>query len=77
MAEGEQQRQQAYEALKTEFEAKVQQAMQQQLGLLAGVKIDVERQPQLQEECRKIQTQLELQYNKLLDEYKQELLAIS
>lgn len=77
LEQGEQQRRQAYEALKTEFEAKVQQAMQQQLGLLAGVKIDVERQPQFQEEWRKIQTQLELQYNKLLDEYKQELLAIS
>jgi len=71
--QGEQQRKQAYEALKTEFEAKVQQALQQQLGSLVGIKIDVEKQPQFQEEWRKIQTQLDSQYLKLLDEYKQEL----
>ena len=76
MEPGEQQRKQAYEALKAEFEARVQQAMQQQ-GLPVGVKIDVEKQPQFQEEWRKIQTQIESQYYKLLDEYKQELLAIS
>lgn len=74
--EGEQQRKQAYESLKTEFEAKVQQAIQQQLGSLVGIKIDVERQPQFQEEWRKIQTQLDSQYLKLLDEYKQELSSI-
>ncbi len=71
--QGEQQRKQAYESLKTEFEAKIQQAVQQQLGLPMGVKIDVDRQPQFQEEWRKIQSQLDLQYLKLLDEYKQEL----
>jgi plasmid stabilization system protein ParE len=76
MDQGEQQRKQAYETLKTEFEARVRQAVQQQLGLLAGVKIDVEKQPQFQEEWRKIQTQIDSQYYKLLDEYKQELSAI-
>jgi len=74
--QGEQQRKQAYQTLKAEFEAKVQQAVQQQLGSFAGVKIDVEKQPQFQEEWRKIQAQLDLQYIKLLDEYKHELLAI-
>ena len=74
--QGEQQRKQAYGALKAEFEAKVQQALQQQLGSFAGVKIDVEREPQFQEEWRRIQAQLDLQYTRLLDEYKQELLAI-
>ena len=74
--QGEQQRKQAYETLKTEFEAKVRQAMQQQLGLTAGVKIDVEKQPQFQEEWRQMQTQLDSQYYKLLDDYKQELSAI-
>jgi len=74
--QGEQQRKQAYQSLKTEFEAKVRQLMQQQLGSFVGIKIDVERQPQFQEEWRKIQTQLDLQYLKLLDEYKQELLSI-
>jgi len=74
--QGEQQRRQAYQALKAEFEAKVQQAVQQQLGPFAGIKIDVEKQPQFQEEWRRIQAQLDSQYTKLLDEYRQELLAI-
>ena len=76
LGQGEQQRKQAYAQLKTEFEARVQQAMQEQLSLLVGGKIDVEKQPQFQEEWRKIQAQLDSQYNKLVAEYKQELLAI-
>ena len=75
--QGEQQRKQAYESLKAEFETKVQQAMSQQLGSFVGVKIDVEKQPQFQEEWYKLWTQLDAQYIKLLDEYKQELLAIN
>jgi len=75
--QGEQQKKQAYESLKAEFEAKVQQAMSQQLGSFAGVKIDVEKQPQFQEEWHKLWTQLDAQYIKLLDEYKQELSAIN
>ena len=75
--QGEQQRKQAYESLKTELEAKMQQAFQQQLGSLLRVKIDVEKQPQFQEEWRKIQTQLDSQYLKLLDEYKRELSGIA
>ncbi len=76
MEQGKQQKKQAYERLKIEFEAKVQQAIQQQLGSLGGVKIDVERQPQFREEWRKLLAQLDSQYLKLLDEYKQELLNI-
>ncbi len=75
--QGEQQRQQAYESLKTEFEARIQEAVQQQLGSLVGIRIDVERQPQFQEEWRKIQAQLDSQYVMLLDEYKRELRAIA
>ena len=74
--QGEQQRKQAYNTLKTEFEAKVRQAMQQQFGLTAGVKIDVEKQPQFQEEWRQVQAQIDSQYHKLLDDYKHELSAI-
>lgn len=75
--QGEQQRKQAYESLKAELEDKIMQAVKQQLGSFAGIKVDVESQPQFQEEWRKVQTQLDLQYIKLLDEYKQELSAIS
>jgi len=74
--QGEQQRKQAYESLKAELEAKVQQAVQQQLGTSMKLKIDVEKQPQFQEEWRKLQAQLGSQYLKLLDEYKQELSVI-
>ena len=42
--QGGQQKQQAYQSLKAELEAKLQQAMQQQLGPLTGMKIDVEKQ---------------------------------
>ena len=75
--QGEQQRKQAYEQLKAEFTEKIQQAVQQQLGSFSAVNIDVERQPQFQEEWQRLQTQLDLQYVRLLDEYKQELLNIS
>jgi hypothetical protein len=75
--QGEQQRRQAYEQLKTEFEAKFQQAIQQQMGSAAGIKIDVERQPQFQEEWLKLLAQLDGQYLTLLNEYKQELSAIA
>jgi hypothetical protein len=75
--QGEQQRRQAYEQFKADFETKVQQAIQQQLGSAVGLKIDVERQPQFQEEWRKLLAQLDSQYLMLLDEYKQELRAIA
>ncbi len=75
--QGEQQRQEAYESLKTEFAAKFQQAVQQQLGLSTGAKIDVEKQPQFQQEWRKLQTQLDSQYLNLLGEYKRELTSIA
>ncbi|MFQ6122095.1 MAG: hypothetical protein ACE5LA_03440 [Dehalococcoidales bacterium] len=75
--QGEQQRKQAYESLKAEFEAKIQQAVRQQLGSFVGIKIDVERQPQFQEEWYKLRSQLDSQYAKLLDEYKEELSAVA
>ncbi len=75
--QGKEQRREAYESLKAEVEARLQQAVQQRLGSSARVRIDVERQPQFQEEWHKMQIQLDRQYLKLLDEYKQELLAIT
>jgi len=75
--QGEQQRKQAYERLKTEVEARVQEKLRQQLVSFVAGSIDVERQPQFQEEWRRIQAQLDSQYLKHLDEYKQELSAIA
>ena len=74
--QGEQQRREAYQTLKTEMEAKIQQAMQQQLGTLIGMKIDVEKQPQFQQELRRIENQLDSQYLSHLDEYRRELSEI-
>ena len=75
--EGAKQKKQAYEALKTEFEEKLQQAIRKQTGVSARMKIDVEKQPQFQEEWQRMQAQIEAQYTNLLDEYKQELAAIN
>lgn len=74
--QGELQRKQAYESLKLDFEAKVQQALKQQMGTAAGFKVDVEKQPQFREEWRKLLAKLDLQYEKVLAELKQELTAI-
>jgi len=72
--QGEQQRKQAYSALKADFQVKLEQALRQQMGgNISGIRIDVEKQPQFQEEWRKLKTQLDAQYLKLLDEHKQEL----
>ena len=75
--QGEQQKKQAYESLKAEFGAKMQKALQQQFGSSVGVEMDVEEQPQFQEEWRRLQIQIDSQYLKLLEENKQELSSIT
>ena len=73
----EKQKKQAYDNLKKEFEAKIQQAIRQQTGVSsARLNIDVEKQPQFLEEWQRLQAQLEGQYMQALDEYKLELAAI-
>jgi len=74
--EGEQQRRQAYEMLRQDFQGKIQQAIQKQGGLPAGAKINIESQPQFQQEWRMVLTQLDSQYQKLLEQYKQEIVSI-
>lgn len=76
LGQGEQQRKQAYESLKAEFEAQAKQALQQQLGILGGSQINVEKQPQFQAEWRHRLIKLDSQYLTLLDELRQELSAI-
>jgi len=75
--EGEEQRRRAYENLRMDIEQRMQKATQQQAGTLGGMRINVEGQPQFQEEWRRLLVQLDSQYYTLLDEYKQELMAIS
>ncbi len=71
--EGEQQRRQSYQSLKAEFETKLRQAVQQQLGTTTGINIDAERQPQFQEEWRQLQIRLDAQYLTHLDEARRQL----
>jgi hypothetical protein len=74
--EGAAQKKQAYQSLKAEFEARIQQALRQQTGVSTRVNIDVEKQPQFLEEWQRLQAQMEAQYLKVMDEYKKELAAI-
>jgi len=75
--QGSQQRQQAYDSLKADFQAKVEQALKQQMGSnVAGIRIDIEKQPQFQEEWRKLKSQLDAQYLQVLRDFKLELEAL-
>ncbi|MDO8567704.1 MAG: hypothetical protein Q7R57_03200, partial [Dehalococcoidales bacterium] len=65
VSQGEQQRKQAYESLKVDFAARLQQAAQQQMGQFGRANLDVERQPQFREEWRKVMVQMDQQYLKL------------
>jgi hypothetical protein len=75
--EGEQQRRQAYEAVKRDVEGKLQQALQQQTGAAGAMKIDVESQPQFQQEWLRVLGQLDAQYMTLIEECRQEIRAIT
>lgn len=78
--QGEKQRKTAREQLKDQYEDKVKQAMDKQLGAAAGMesmKISVESLPQFQEEWRRVTAQLDQQYLKLLDQFKKELAKIN
>jgi hypothetical protein len=74
--QGKQQREQAYESLKAEYKIKLQQAVEQQLGSVAGLEINVENLSQFQEEWRQTSAQMDMQYINLLEEYKREIKAI-
>ena len=75
--QGEAQKKEAYEQVKEQFTMKLQQALQQQMGANARMNnIDVERQPQFQEEWRKMLIRLDSQYVQHLNEYKHDLLAL-
>ena len=75
--QGDQQKKQAYDSLKKDFEDKLQEAVRQRTGVNGRIDIDVEKQPQFLEEWQRLQARLEAQYLTLLDEYKQELKAIN
>jgi hypothetical protein len=71
-------RQQTHLQFKKDFESKLQeanQAMQQQMG--AKVRIEPEQHPQFPEEWRRINSQLDAQYEKALEEHKQQILKLA
>jgi hypothetical protein len=75
---GEKQKKQSYAMLKQDFQAKLEQILSQQTGgVPSGIRIDVEKQPQFQEEWRKMKGQLDGQYTQLLSEYKKALEAVA
>jgi len=75
--QGEQQRKQVYESLKAKFSSKLRQAVEQQMGSVGELDINVENLPQFQDEWQRTLAQLDSQYIQLLDEYKQELKSIT
>jgi hypothetical protein len=75
--QGEQQRKQAYENLKIQFKARLEQAIEQQMGSTSGLDISVDSLPQFREEWQRMLAQLDTQYINHLDEYKHQLRAIS
>ena len=71
----EQARQQALAQLKQAFEARLAQATRQLEQQMLGqkIKIDVERQPEFQQEWLRMQADLDSQYEKVLDEQKKKI----
>lgn len=72
---GEEQRKRAYQQLKTDFTARLREAMTQQ-GINPETRVDVERQPEFQSEWRKMSARLDEQYIKYMDEFKKALTAL-
>ncbi len=69
---GEEQRKDTYDQLRISFTQRMQQALKQQ-GVTGNVRLNIESQPEFQAEWRKMSGQLDGQYLKHLDEYRQEL----
>ena len=73
---GAQQEKQAYEQLKQQFTAQVQQLMQQQPAM-AKQPVNIETMPEFQQEWMRTKIRLEQQYEGHLDGYRQELLMLA
>ena len=69
--QGKQQRDQSYELLKSDFQNKLEKALEKQGSSSKSLNINVESLPQFQDEWRKILSQIDNQYNTYLNEYKQ------
>jgi hypothetical protein len=56
-----------------QFSARVQEAIEKQVGSINGIEINIENLPQFEEEWQRMLVRMDEQYNKLLGEYKIEL----
>jgi hypothetical protein len=77
--QGAKQREDAFEALKEQYERKLKKALEKQLGVKNSredLGISVESLPEFQEEWRVVSAQLDAQYLKLLGEFKRELMRV-
>ena len=70
---GAEQQQQAFEQLKQQFTAQVQQMMRQQPGAAANQPINVETMPEFQQEWMRTKLRLEQRFESHLDGYRKEL----
>ena len=73
---GAQQRQQAFEQLKEQFQAQVQQIQRQQGAAAAQQPINVETMPEFQQEWLRLRVHLEQQFESHMDGYRNELRAL-
>jgi hypothetical protein len=71
--QGKQQREQAYQLLKSDFQSKLNAALDKKLGSSADIDINIDALPQFQEEWHKVLAGMDAQYSGYLDEYKREL----
>ena len=70
-------RKQHYEQLKAQVEQAMAQAIQQQAGLGDAQGFNVEQTPEFQENWRRLSAKLDLEYNKALDQLKQQIASAS
>ena len=77
LEQGEEQREQAFNGIKAQFEQQLKQAARQKYGQAADqIEIKAEQHPQFREEVSRVMAQIDSGYLSYLDNYKKELRKI-
>ena len=72
------QREQAYAQLKAQFEAQVMGAMSRQMGQQAqGMQVNVETMPEFQQQWLSVSSQMDLQYEQHLEDFRKQLMELA
>ncbi len=72
------QREQAYAQLKAQFETQVMGAMSRQMGQPAqGMQVNVETMPEFQQQWLSVSSQMDLQYEQHLEDFRKQLLELT